>query len=316
MEVHSLQSVLSKLGKWLTDSEKPLLVVCGATGSGKSDLAVDLAQQFGGEVINADSRQIYQEIYIGNALTTREQQRGVPHHLLSYSPLQQTLSVSEYKGLAEGMIDELQGRRSLPILCGGSVMWIDAVVDNYVIPQVPPNSELRDRLGLLSIDELLGQLEQRDPASHEQLKNCSNRRYIIRALEIFEQTGKPKSELAKRGKRKYEVFKVAPHWERQQLYDRINRRAEEQVRAGLVEEVQGIIDRHAGADPHQLLTLNWPSLSSIGCKEVIPFLLGQQPNDAMLEHVKQANRNYAKRQLSWLRRDPEIHWVAMPPASA
>lgn len=300
-----------KLTEWLEKTQKALLVVVGPTASGKTKLAVELAKQFDGEVINADSRQIYQGIEIGNALTKPEEMEGIPHHLFSVFPLDRHFSVAEYKKLAEQIIEDIQSRGKLPILCGGTLMWVDSVVDNYVIPETQPNHKLRAELDLLSADELLSRLNEVDPDSAEQLSKERNKRYIIRALEIFEQTGKTKSALAKKGKRKYEVFKVAPQWDREKLYERINERTEEQLRDGMIEEVQALVDQFASGNIEQFEKLSWPGLTSIGCKEVIPFLKGGISQGQLLNQLQQNNRNYAKRQLTWLRKDKKVNWIEM-----
>lgn len=293
----------------MTTASKPLLVVEGPTASGKTRLAVELARKFDGEVINADSRQIYEGVVIGNALTKPEEMQGVLHHLFSCHPLSRHYSVAEYKQEAEEWIKRVHKFNKLPILCGGTTMWIDSVVDNYIIPETQPNHALRAELELLSTDELLSRLNEVDPVSAEQLIKERNKRYIIRALEIYHQTGKTKSSLAKKGKRKFDVFKVAPHWDREKLYERINERTKEQLEQGMVNEVQSLVDSFAGGDLHKFVRLPWPGLTSIGCKEVVPFLKGEITRDELLESLQQNNRNYAKRQLTWLRKDKEVNWI-------
>lgn len=284
-------------------------MIVGPTASGKTKLAVELAKQFNGEVINADSRQIYEGIKIGNALTTPEEMQGIRHHLFGVYPLSEHFSVAEYKQEAEQLIKHVQKFEKLPILCGGTTMWIDSVVDNYIIPETKPNFALRAELELLTPDELLSRLNLVDPDSAEQLMRQRNKRYIIRALEIFHQTGKTKSSLAKKGVRKFDVFKVSPQWEREELYDRINRRTAQQLEQGMVEEVKALVEEFAGGDLEKFSKLNWPGLTSIGCKEVIPFLKGDMTREELLTSLQQANRNYAKRQMTWLRKDKEVNWI-------
>lgn len=303
IQIHQL------IKEWLKSVNKPLLVVEGPTASGKTKLAVDLAKAFDGEVINADSRQIYQDIRIGNALTSSEDMQGIPHHLFSFFPLSDSVTVVDYKKLCKKTIEEVHSRGKLPVLCGGTTMWIDAVVDNYVVPLAKANPELREELEKLSIDELLSRLNVVDPDSAERLVKERNKRYIIRALEVYELTGKTKTATAKKGKRQYDVFKVAPHWEREELYRRIDQRTQEQFDAGLVGEVQDLVEKYAGGDLERFVSLNWPGLTSIGCKEVLPYLQGQVDLNGLISRVQQANRNYAKRQLTWLRKDKEVNWI-------
>lgn len=306
-----MSTLYDEIAHWLKNAKHPLLVVVGPTASGKTKLAVELAEEFQGEVINADSRQIYQGIEIGNALTKPEEMKGIRHHLFANHPLSHHFSVAEYKQEAEGWIKRVQKFEKLPILCGGTTMWIDSVVDNYIIPETKPNHALRADLELLSTDELLSRLNEVDPESAEQLIKERNKRYIIRALEIFHETGKTKSALAKKGKRKFDVFKVAPHWEREKLYERINERTKAQLEEGMIEEVQALVDQYAKGDLAKFSKLPWPGLSSIGCKEVIPFLMGEITKEQLLENIQQVNRNYAKRQLTWLRKDKEVNWIDM-----
>jgi len=309
METITKDSVLKEIKAFLATAQKPLLVVVGPTASGKTQLAVELAHQFNGEVSNADSRQIYQEMQIGNELTKPEEMEGVPHHMLSRYPLSQTVSVAEYKNAAEEIIDEIHEEGKLPILCGGSVMWIDAVVNNYVIPEGEADHQLRKDLEQRTVEELLKELEEVDPVSAAQLSEAMNKRYIIRALEIFHLTGQPKSQLASKADRKYQVFKVAPHWDRDVIYERINQRTAVQVDNGMILEVQQLVDKYADGKPNKLVELGWPSISSIGCKEVAPYLAGDITKEELLSRLQQNNRNYAKRQLTWLRKDEEIRWI-------
>lgn len=301
--------ILPAIASFLKASEKPLLVVVGPTASGKTGLAVDLAKQFDGEVINADSRQVYREMEIGNALTRPEEMQGIPHHLFGEYPIDYNLTVAEYKLTAEKLIEDILKRGKLPIICGGTFLWVDAVVDNFQIPEGKPDMELRSNLEKLSVDELLKKLEEVDPQSAESLKHERNKRYIIRALEIYEQSGRTKSELAVKGERKYDVFKIAPLREREEIYDCINKRTVQQFEGGMIDEVQALVDKYADSKPRKLIDLGWPGITSIGCKEVIPMLEGEKTPEETLAHLQQNNRNYAKRQLTWLRKDAEIHWI-------
>lgn len=298
-----------QLRSFLSVCSKPLVVVLGPTASGKTKLAVEIAKQWNGEVINADSRQIYEDITVGNARTTAEEMKDIPHHLFGTFPLSKVITVAQYKRLAENLIRDIHRRNHLPILCGGTFLWIDAVVDNFQIPKSKPNLDLRKKLEQLSTAELLRQLEGCDVESAKAFASQKNRRTIIRALEIYESTGKPKSLQAKKGKRKYNVLKIAPLIERDEIYRRIDRRTKKQLENGIIPEVKGIIDRYGNGDLTQILSLGWPGLTSIGCKEVIPYLQGEITWDELLSKLQQHNRNFAKRQLTWLRKDSEIHWI-------
>ncbi len=309
MNPRPFQTVFEELQEFLKTAEKPLIVIAGPTASGKTKLAVKIAHAVGGEVINADSRQVYMEMIIGNELTKPEEMEGIPHHLLSFVPLERNYTVADFKRDAEDQIDEIRGRGSVPIICGGTMLWTDAVVDNFSLPEGEPDWEFRDQLLKLSAEELLEKLEAVDPESAEQLKSDMNPRYLTRALEIFEMTGKKKSEISEKGERQYEVFKMAPYWDREVLYERINARTQVQFENGMVEE-QDLVDKYAEGTPEKLLELRWPGLTSIGCKEVIPFLKGDATAEETVELLRRNNRRYAKRQISWLKKDEEIRWIS------
>lgn len=302
---------IERVKNFLSHAKKPLLAILGPTASGKTALAVKLAKMFNGEIINADSRQIYQEIRIGNALPTERERGGIPHHLFSITPLSHRMTVAEYMKLAEKTIEDILARDKLPILCGGTMFWTDAVIENYQIPAGEPDHEWRKEQALRPVDDLLEELRDLDQPEATRLEKSRNKRYIIRALEIAQKSGSTKTALAKKGPRKYEVFKIGIQWERETLYQRINERTRAQLDSGLIEEVKGICDRYAGGQPDRLQELNWPSLSSIGLKEVLPFLLGEMNREQLLGKLSQHNRNYAKRQLTWYRKDKEIHWISL-----
>lgn len=300
---------MTNVQNFLLQAKKPLLAILGPTASGKTALAVKLAQKCDGEIINADSRQIYQEIHIGNALPTETERGGIPHHLFSITPLSYRMTVAEYKTLAEKTIDEILARGKIPILCGGTMFWTDAVIENFQIPKGEPDHEWRKEQALRPVDDLLEELRDLDQPEATRLGKSRNKRYIIRALEIAQKSGSTKTALAKKGPRKYDVYKIGIQWEREALYQRINERTRAQLDSGLIEEVKGICDRFAEGDPDRLAALNWPSLTSIGVKEVMPYLKGEISRDQLLVTLSQHNRNYAKRQLTWYRKDKEIRWV-------
>src|SRR3990172_1332302 len=170
MNLKSYQEIEQEIYSFLSAAKEPLLVVVGPTASGKTKLAVKLARKFNGEVINADSRQFYQEMKIGNELTKPEEMEGIPHHLLGVYPLSHNLSVAEYKKTAEDLIDDILQRGKVPILCGGTFLWVDAVVDNFQIPDGKPDYGFRNELEKLSIDELLVKLDKVDPDEAEHLR--------------------------------------------------------------------------------------------------------------------------------------------------
>jgi tRNA dimethylallyltransferase len=295
-----VQSLYSKIQVFLSQNSQPLIVICGPTASGKTKLAVKLCKQFGGEVINADSRQIYDEIEIGNERTKPHEMEGIPHHLLAIVPPDHVMNIAEYKKLTEEKIAEIYSRNKIPFLVGGTGLYIDAVTKNYQVPGGDPDSAFRNEMEKYSTEELLEKLKKIDPNECKKLSIEKNKRFIVRALEIFHKTGKTKSELAKMNPPKYQTFKIAIEWPRDILYERINERTVIQVESGMLEEVKLLMDKY---------DRNLPAMTSIGCKEVIPFLENRISKDELIRTLQQNNRNYAKRQMTWFKRDKEVNWL-------
>lgn len=292
--------ITSQIKSFLEVSKHPLIVIGGPTASGKTKLAVKLCKKFDGEVINADSRQIYDEMEIGNERTKPEEMEGVPHHLLATAKPDEVITIAHYKLLAEKVIDDILTRNKIPFLVGGTGLYLDVITKNFQIPAGNPDQELRKKLEQKSIEELLKDLQKIDQEEYEKQKVQKNKRYIIRALEIFQLTGQPKSITASQANPKYDSFKIAIEWPRKVLYDRINKRTAYQVDHGMIEEVQTLIKKY---DP--LL----PAMTSIGCKEVVPYLQNEITKEELIETLRQNNRNYAKRQLTWLKKNPDYHWI-------
>lgn len=297
---NSEKSSTQLVKEFLRTSFRPLIVICGPTASGKTKLAVKLCKEFKGEVISADSRQVYTEMEIGNERTKPEEMEGIPHHLIAIVPPDHIFTVAEFKERAEKCIKDIVKRGKIPFLVGGTGLYIDAVTKNFQIPPGDADSDLRKKLELKDTDKLLHELHTVDPEEYESLKQGRNRRYLIRALEIFHTLGMKKSLAATQGTSNYDVLKIGIQWPRETLYKRINQRTVTQVEKGMIEEVQALLKKYSP---------DLPALSSIGCKEVIPFFEGKITKQQMIETLQQNNRNYAKRQMTWLRRDKEIIWI-------
>ncbi len=292
--------IISKIKKFLETSNHPLIVIGGPTASGKTKLAVKLCKEFDGEIINADSRQIYDEMEIGNERTKPEEMEGIPHHLLAIAKPDEVITIADYKRLAEKVIDDIHSRKKIPFLVGGTGLYLDVVTRNFQIPVGHPDQKLRKKLEQKSVEELLQNLQKIDRKEYEKQKIQKNKRFIIRALEIFQLTGQSKSNTAGQANPKYDSFKIAINWPREILYDRINQRTAYQLEHGMIEEVQTLLKKY---DP--LL----PAMTSIGCKEVIPYLKNEITKEELLGTLRQNNRNYAKRQLTWFKKDPDYHWI-------
>ncbi len=283
----------------------PLLVVAGPTASGKTRLAIDLARRYGGEVVSADSMQIYQGMAIGTAQPTREEMGEIPHHLVGFLPPGERFSVADYVELARKTIADIHRRDRLPILAGGTGLYISSLIDNVEFAETGSSLEIRERYRRLAEREgnahVLECLRRVDPETAEKL-HPNNIGRVIRALELYELTGMPMSrhkELSRRSPSPYRLFCLGLDYrERQTLYDRINLRVEKMVEAGLLEEAEQLFRSPYSATAAQ----------AIGYKELLPYFQGDQPLDSCLELIRMQSRRYAKRQLTWFRRDERMHW--------
>lgn len=283
-----------------------LIVILGPTASGKTDLGVFLAKKFKGEVINADSRQIYKEMSIGTAKPEFEIQNSkfeidnIPHHLFDIAKPDKTITLAVWKRKALQVIRDIIKRGKMPILVGGTGLYMQAIVENLQIPRVPPNKKLRESFEKKSAKELLKLLAKLDPDAAANL-DPRNPRRIIRALEVSIWTGKPFSKQQKRGKPLFDVLEIGITFSpRQKLYDRIDKRVEIQIKEGLVEETKRLIKKYPRATP---------SLSGIGYYEIADYLDGKLSLEEAKQKIKYRTHNYARRQLIWFRRNKKIHWI-------
>ena len=289
-------------------AKKPVVIaVCGATASGKTALGVEIAKAHGGEVISADSMQIYQGLDIATAKPTADEMQGIPHHLISLLPPEQACSVAEYVELARERIADLLARDRLPVIVGGTGLYLDALLDNIQFPDIPADDALRARLHAEAAQcgnaEMLRRLMQCDPETAARLHE-NNLRRIIRALEVYALTGIPLSEHARRSRSvppPWHVIRIGLGWhDREKQYARIRARVDEMVHLGLAQEVRAEYDsgrRRATA------------AMAIGYKELLPWLRGEADFDSCIAVIKQETCRYAKRQGTWFRRNAGINWI-------
>jgi tRNA dimethylallyltransferase len=289
-----------------------IVIVVGPTASGKTALGKELAEKFNGEIISVDSRQIYRGMDIGTAKPSVSanlrpwsaseplEVDGVPHWGIDLVDPDQEYSVAEFKTYAEEKIAEILQRKKLPILVGGTGLWVSAIVDNLEIPEVPPNQALRAELEKKSLEDLVREYEKLDPRGAE-IIDRDNPRRLIRALEVTKSTGTPFSELQRKGEPKYEVLQIGLDVPRKELYQRIDKRVDAMVARGLVDEVRGLKEKYG---------CNIPAMSGIGYRQICAFLEGKETLPAAVAEVKKATRQYAKRQLTWFKRDSRVRWVA------
>ncbi|MCR5717616.1 MAG: tRNA (adenosine(37)-N6)-dimethylallyltransferase MiaA [Oscillospiraceae bacterium] len=287
--------------------EKPkVLVIVGPTASGKTSLGAGLAKRLGGEVISCDSMQIYEGLDIATAKPTPDEMQGVPHHLISIIPRTQRFSVADYAALAREKICDITARRKLPVLVGGTGLYADAVLSGMQFEEETGDSAVREqlykRLQTEGADALYRELRSLDPQAAEKI-HPNNSVRLVRALEVCLRTGGTFTAYKQRNAAQpspYDYLIFAPYWERDVLYDRIDRRVDIMLQSGLVEEV-----RSARSPAMQT------SAAAIGYKELLPYLDGNADLESCVEQIKRESRRYAKRQLTWFRRNAQIHWLNM-----
>ena len=291
-----------------------LLVLGGPTASGKTALAVALAQELDGEVISADSMQIYAGLAIGTAAPTPEEMAGVPHHLIGFLPPQQAFSVADYVARAGACISEVQGRGKVPIVAGGTGLYLSSLVEGLQFTGEKADPAVRQRLQAeleaQGIGPLYERLQRIDPPYAATLHKNNHGR-VLRALELYEQTGKTMSwQLAhsRPPEKPYDALVYGLAFpQRAQLYERIGLRVDNMMEQGLLREAQCVYQHR---DTYRT------AAQAIGYKEFFPYFAGQAPLDACIEKLKQATRNYAKRQLTWLRRMDGLQWEQAADPSA
>jgi tRNA dimethylallyltransferase len=280
-----------------------LLVVVGPTAVGKSELAIKLAQRYNGEIISGDSIQVYKGLDIGTAKIKPEQMDGIVHHLIDIHEPDYYYSVADFQTAAQQLITEINQRGRLPIIVGGTGLYIKAITENYQLPEIETNLELRQQLAALSREELYADLLKYDPETAERL-HINDQKRVIRALEIYHQLGKPLSQFHAeqkiRQQTEYHQLLIGLTMERSKLYERINQRVNLMIEQGLVTEVEML--KLAGFDSSH------NSMQGIGYKEMLQHLAGELTLTETVAKIQQATRNFAKRQLSLFRANPEIKW--------
>ncbi|MBQ7549622.1 MAG: tRNA (adenosine(37)-N6)-dimethylallyltransferase MiaA [Clostridia bacterium] len=282
----------------------PAVAIVGPTASGKTGLAVELALKFGGEVISADSMQIYEGLDIASAKPTGEEMRGVRHHMMGVVPVDSDFSVADYCAAAAECISDVHSRGKLPIVAGGTGLYVDTLLDNIRLSEAPVSPELRRSLMLRAetsgADELLSEVAAADPEYAAKLHPNDVKR-IVRALELMHTTGMTMTQqyIASRASSPYNTLYIGLDAEdRGFLYQRINSRVDVMLENGLEDEAR------------EYLSYGYSGTSSqaIGYKELKPFIDGEMSRDEAVERLKRSTRNYAKRQLTWFRRNRRINW--------
>ena len=290
----------------MSDPIKVVSVV-GPTASGKTKLSVELAKRFNGEIISADSMQIYTGMSIATAKPSVEEMQGIPHHLMDFLPPQSTYSVAMFTEDAKRCIKDIADRGKLPIIAGGTGLYVDSLLNNISFYDCSRNDEITNKLweeyNEKGIEPLLAQLESFDPESAKRLSTGQNPKRIIRAIEFYQTTGATITEQNEKSRlipSPYKPIKIGLIFsDRQKLYDRINLRVDLMLEQGLLEEAKEVLSS----------PLSSTSVKAIGYKELAPYINGEDALDNCIEKLKRETRRYAKRQLTWFRRDKEINWL-------
>ena len=282
-----------------------LIAIIGPTGSGKSDLAVRLAKSYDGEVINADSRQLYRFLDIGVAKPNISDRGGIPHHLFDIINPDRDFNLADYQKLAEGIIRSVQAQKKLPFLVGGSGLYVWSVIEGWQIPQVPPNWELRQEMEKMAESagpEILYQrLVSVDPVAAEQI-DLHNVRRVIRALEISLSGRANCGESKRKQPPPYHILVIGLTTERKTLYERVDLRIDKMMEIGLIDEVCSILAKGYAHDT--------PALKSVGYKEVISHLMGEMDLIETIERIKAETHRLVRHQNNWFRLDDtRIHWL-------
>lgn len=282
--------------------DKYLISVVGPTAVGKTSLAIDLAKTFNAEIISADSRQFFKELTIGTAKPSPKEQAEARHHFIDHLSIKEDYNASKYEKDALKFLDRYFQNHNVAILCGGSGMYIDALLNGFDedLPSADEEirKELNERIESEGIESLQAELKKLDPDFFKEV-DLENSKRLIRAIEICKLSGEPYSSLRK-GKRKdrpFQIIKIGLEMPRELLYERINLRVEHMIADGLIEEVRSV-DQFRGHN----------ALKTVGYREFFPYLDGDQSLEEAIEKVKVNSRRYAKRQITWFKRDDEIKW--------
>lgn len=288
-------------------SKIPIIVICGPTASGKTALSIKIAKRFGGEIVSADSMQIYRYMDIGTAKPDMTERDGVVHHMIDIINPDETYSVAQYVEQAHEVIKDIKSSKKVPVVTGGTGLYINSLIDDVDFGKNDSDHKIRDELQKIAdeqgIDVLVEELRKFDPISAEKIHKNNTRR-IIRAIEFYKMTGTPISEHQAETKKKesrYLPCLLAIKWDMEKLYERIEKRVDIMVEQGLINEVKTL--EKMGYINSAL------SMQGIGYKETAEYLKGEITLDEAIDKIKTGTRHYAKRQMTWFRRDKRINWI-------
>ena len=279
-----------------------VIAVVGPTASGKTSFSINLAKEVGGEIVSADSRLVYKGFDIGTAKPTKEEQDGIPHYMIDIVEPEFDYSAGLYQKEASAVIDDIISRGKTPIVVGGTGLYIDILLKNYDLPKIVPDKNLRKKLNDLDSDKLYNMLKELDNSACESI-NINDRKKIIRAIEILKSSPNDLDNSRGIAESKYDVEWIGKNFDRKTLYERIDKRVDLMIENGLIDETKYLRKKHGDI----------PNLTgTIGYREIIGYLNGDYDLQTASDKLKQNTRNYAKRQLTWFRKNEEIKWDVFP----
>lgn len=286
--------------------KEKVIVICGPTASGKTALSIELAKKINGEIVSADSMQIYKDMNIGTAKPTIDEMQGIKHYLLDFVSPEERYSVAQYKQDAKRAIKEIIKKGKTPIIVGGTGLYVDSLIYEIEYNDIKIDEEYRNKLEAIveknGLEELYKKALEIDPVAMEKISKNDKKR-IMRILEIYKATGKTKTQQELESRKKpveydYRIFAI--NWDRKILYQRINKRVDIMIEQGLVNEVKNILDKYD----------KFPTaMQGLGYKEVVDYINGIYTKEEMIEKIKMETRRYAKRQLTWFRKNKQTIWL-------
>ncbi|MCK8825026.1 tRNA (adenosine(37)-N6)-dimethylallyltransferase MiaA [Fuchsiella alkaliacetigena] len=286
--------------------QEPLIVLLGTTAVGKTELSLELAKELDAEIISGDSMQVYKGMDIGTAKLAPEKREKIPHHMLDILSPEEEFSVADFQARVDELIPEIIERGKVPLLVGGTALYLKALIQGFIFPEMETDWELRERLEKEAEEKGTEYVHQKlaevDPQLAQKLHPNDLRR-VIRGIEVYRQTGKTSTYFKKQAQKRpprYQALKIGLKRDRKEIYQRINQRVDKMIKQGLVEEVKGLYQ--AGYDRDLV------SMQGLGYKEIIGYLEGEYDLEEAIRLIKRNTRHFAKRQLTWFRKDEEINW--------
>lgn len=283
-----------------------VIVICGPTASGKTALSIQLAQKINGEIISSDSMQIYKDMNIGTAKPDQQEMQGIKHYLLDFVEPNQRYSVADYKKDAENAIEDILQKGKVPIIVGGTGLYVDSLIYGIEYPNIEFDEnyrkELERRVEKEGLEKLYEKAKKIDPQAMKKISRNDQKR-ILRVLEIYNATGKTKTEQeieSRKNEVKYDYRVFAINMDREKLYDRINKRVDIMIQKGLIEEVENLLKKY-----NEFPT----AMQGLGYKEVVEYIQGKVLKEDMIENIKRESRRYAKRQITWFKKNKQTIWI-------